>query len=282
MHDLAQALRDVEPFLRAAHSARGDGYVNHEGGDVGGHGTERALHRHVANYLAAAELGERAGLHGRIVDVGSGTGALGAWLADRLDAELHLVDRDASIRRVALAAFPGVRVHAELDEVPSASAALVTAMEVIEHIAYDQQPAFARALFARVAPGGLLVLSTPDESRYAGGWSGYAPHVGPLTARALHDLLAAATGGGVRVWRVEGDVFHLGGVRRVVQPIANRAWARLSPLLGPLSERVAGPAAALATLASRHARPHAPPQVRTVAPSAGAGTGLIGVVRAST
>lgn len=270
----------MEPYLRLARAARGKEWVNQEGGDVGGHSTERSLFRHVANYLAAVELAERAGLHDSVMDVGSGTGALSAWAANRLGAELHLVDRDDAVRGVALRAFPGIHVHADLEEVPRATVGLVTAMEVIEHLHPSEQQSFAEALVSRVEPGGLLVLSTPDESGYLGGWSGYAPHIGPLTAEALEAvLIAAAPHAEVEVWRLEGAPYHLGPVRRVVQPLANRLWTRVGPLLAPIAHRVVGPAARVADLARSHAGPELTPQVYAVPASQGLGTGLLGVVR---
>jgi SAM-dependent methyltransferase len=216
-----------------------------------------------------------------VLDVGSGTGALAAWVAQRLRAELHLVDRDPAVRAVALRAFPDVQVHAELDEVGPATATLVMGMEILEHIPPAEQLAFLRRLFARVEPGGLLVLSTPDESGYLGGWSGYAPHVGPVDATTLTDLLRLATDGAeARVWRMEGDPYHLGPVRRVAQPVANRVWTRLGPLLGPLAQRVARPAAGVANVARRYAGPELVPRVRAIVADHGRGTGLIGVASA--
>lgn len=279
LHDLQGALHDVEPFLELARNARGDAYVNHEGGDVGEHSTERALFRHVANYLAAVELAEAAGLHDSLLDVGSGTGGLAAWVADRMGAELHLVDRDPGVRRVAQAAFPHAKVHAELDEVPRATVGMVTAMEVIEHIAHGEQPDFVAALVSRVEPGGMLVLSTPDESGYVGGWSGYGPHIGCLTASGLEAVLtAAAPAAEVQVWRMQGDAFHLGGIRRVIHPVANRLWTRLGPPLAPITHRLVGPAAKLADLARTHAGPELAPDVHAVPATDGEGTGLLGVV----
>ena len=270
----------MEPYFEAAREARGSDYINHEGGDVGGHSTERSLFRHVANYLAAASVADAVGLHDSIVDVGSGTGALAAWVAARTGAELHLVDRDESIRRVASSAFPHSHVHADLTEVPHATVGLVLAMEVIEHVAPSEQPEFVEALVSRVEPGGLLVLSTPDESGYLGGWSAYAPHIGVLTAGALESLLrAAAPQGDVRVWRMQGDPFHLGAIRRFLQPMANRLWTGIEPLLAPITHRVVGPATALADLARTHAGPELAPEVHVVPGSEGDGTGLIGVVR---
>ena len=279
MHDLGKALHEAEPFLESARVARGQAYINHEGGDVGGHSTDRALYRHVANYLAAVEVAEAAGLRDSLLDVGSGTGALGAWIAARLGAELHLVDRDESIRRVAKTAFPEAHVHAELAEVGPATVGVVTAMEVLEHIAPPEQHEFIQALVKRVEPGGILVLSTPDESGYVGGWSGYAPHVGCLSAPALLDLLAAAAPhANVNVWRLQGDAFTLGKVRRVLQPLANRLWTGVEPVLAPITHRLVGPATSLANLARTHAGPELAPAVAAIEPSQGHGTGLIGVV----
>ena len=274
-------LEQIEPHVAAARAARGAGYVNQEGGDVGGHSTERSLIRHVANYLAAAELAEQAGLHDSVLDVGSGTGALTAWLADRLGAEMHLVDRDPAIRRVALTAFPKAQVHASLDDVGRKTVGLVTAMEIVEHIRPAEQESFVADLVSRVEPGGLMVLSTPDESGYVGGWSGYAPHVGPLDAPALEALLTAAAPAAaeVTVWRLEGDPFHLGKVRRVVQPLANRLWTLVSPVVDPVAHRLVGPATKLADTARTHAGPELLPEVSAVPGHEGTGTGLLGVVR---
>ena len=271
----------MEPFLQSARDARGAAYVNHEGGDVGAHSTERSLYRHVANYLAAADLARAAGLvAGPVLDVGSGTGALAAWMADRLRAQLHLVDRDDAVRRIARSAFPTAQVHAEIADAPDAMN-LVTGMEVIEHISPAEQEGFVRALLTRLRPGGMLVLSTPDESGYVGGWSGYAPHIGPLTAPALQALLDAAAPAGAQatVWRMEGDAFHLGKVRRVLHPLANRLWTRVEPVVAPVTHRLVGPAAKFADLARTHAGPTMAPKVAIVPAAQGQGTGMLGVVR---
>ena len=269
------------PYLDAANAARGREYVNQEGGDVGGHSTERALVRHVANYLAAAELAQRAGISDAVLDVGSGTGGLAAWVAERVGLELHLVDRDPAVRAVATAAFPDVRVHAELDEVQPHTVGLVTAMEVLEHIDHDEQPAFLRALTGRVEPGGLLVISTPDESQYLGGWSGYTPHIGVVTPQRLRALLVDAGGPGadVAVWRMQGDPFHVGAVRAVVQPLANRLWGVIGPRVSGLARHLVGPAAKVADLSRTHLGGGMVPHVEAVDATTGDGTGLLGVVR---
>jgi SAM-dependent methyltransferase len=244
LRGLPEAVAACAAYLGRATAARGGRYVNHEGGDVAATGNARSLVHHVANYLAAAELAEQLEADGAVVDVGSGVGALGSWLADRLGQPLHIVDADPGVRNVARRAFPGVGVHADLASVASGSAALVTAMEVVEHVPRGEQLGFVRDLVAVLRPGGLLVCSTPDETRYLGRWSGYEPHIGTVDAAGLEHLLTAATGRSATVWRLEGPAFAVGPVRRVLEPLGNRAWAGLQRALPGAAARVAGTAGA--------------------------------------
>jgi SAM-dependent methyltransferase len=255
-----------------------DGWVNSQGGDVASSGSERSLVRHAANYLAAASLAGAAPAGARMVDVGGGVGAFTAWLSDRLGAPATLVDADPDMLRVAAAAFPSLSLAASLETLPDGCAWLVTAMEVVEHVPPAQQEAFVRELARLVAPGGLLVLSTPDESRYLGGWSGYGPHVGVLDADGLERLLGSATDGAARVWRMEGEAFRVGAVERVLLPLANRAVAvaraRVPSMLdvcGHAFTRLGN------VLPDRPAR--ASHEVSALPPHEGQGSGLLAAVR---
>ena len=51
----------------------------------------------------------------------------------------------------------------ELGALPPATFDLVTCLEVIEHVA--DKRAFIRELAARLAPGGLMILSTPNRTQ---------------------------------------------------------------------------------------------------------------------
>lgn len=233
LSDLDQALTELGPWLARARAAGGRA-VNTEGGDPASHGSPTLLARHLGHYLAAAEVvGGRAD---RLVDVGSGTGAFTGWLGERLGADVTVVDHDPDVLALA-GEVAGAATVADLGEVSSAP--LVTAMEVLEHIPPRDQPDFCAALLGALAPDGVLVVSTPDESLYPGGWSGYAPHVGCVTAGQLVTLLADAGAGSVDVRRLVGGPYDTSPARRLVEAVGNRVWARLQSAAPGLADRLA-------------------------------------------
>lgn len=114
---------------------------------------------------------ERRPLSGRrAIDVGCGAGLLAEPLA-RLGADVTGVD--AAPENVAAASSHARSVGLAIDyrhgDIGDAAFAetlgrfdLVTSMEVIEHVA--DPAAFLNALAARLAPGGLMILSTPNRT----------------------------------------------------------------------------------------------------------------------
>lgn len=278
------ALGGVRGTMAVSDRHRSGTGLNTQGGDLGDHAREGLLVRHTVNYLLAAQIAERVSVDGPLLDVGSGVGVFSTWLARRLGRALHLTDHDTAVLDLASRAFPAITAHTDLAQAPRA--AVVTAMEVVEHIGYGDQVAFVNELMDRVLPGGVLVCSTPDEHRYLGGWSGYRPHVGTLDFAGLTTLLRSATGLDVHVWRIAGPGFSLSALQRVGEPVANRVWGlaqhRAPRLTGRLAGGLGGGVRALT--GRRRSRPPAfapaPPDTAftVTADAHGQGTGMLATV----
>jgi len=274
---LPDARDDLQPLLDRMLELEGPAHHNHQGGDLAQFRNERSLVRNLANYVAAADLARTHAPAGAVVDFGSGTGLLAGWLGAALSRAVTLVDADPRLLDAARRLLPGVVAHTSLDAVPARSVALLTAMEVIEHIEPGEQAAVMAALAERLTPGGLLVLSTPDEAGYLGGHSRYAPHIGPLTVDELARLLPAGPGWRTAVWRLEGPLHTLSPATRVLGPLGNAAWAALGRHAPALADAVAGRAAALSRRRPHRPLPAADLQVRAVPADQGTGDGLLAV-----
>lgn len=135
-----------------------------------------------------------------VLDVGSGSGLLCFALHRRWPrAQILGVDIDpariAQARALARDAGLAERVrfgHAD-ERDPAARFALVTCVDVMEHVADDA--AFARALFAATAPGGTCLVHVPAarKRRFLAEFPEQADHVRPGYAQAeLAALLRAA------------------------------------------------------------------------------------------
>ena len=102
------------------------------------------------------------------LDVGCGAGLLAEPLA-RLGAEVTAVDAAPELIAAAQAHAEGQGLKIDYRAVGVESLIgeydLVTALEVIEHVADPQ--AFVDSLVARLAPGGLLILSTPNRTAWS-------------------------------------------------------------------------------------------------------------------
>ena len=108
-------------------------------------------------------------LEGRsALDVGCGAGLLAEPLA-RLGAEVSAIDAAPELIEVARdhAARQGLAIdyRAAAVEDTDGQFDLVTSLEVIEHVADPQ--AFVDALAKRLAPGGLMILSTPNRTAWS-------------------------------------------------------------------------------------------------------------------
>lgn len=102
------------------------------------------------------------------LDVGCGAGLLAEPLA-RLGARVTAVDAAVELVDVARehAAGQGLEIdyrHAAVEDL-GGQFDLVTSMEVIEHVADPR--AFLESLAERLAPGGLMILSTPNRTAWS-------------------------------------------------------------------------------------------------------------------
>ena len=102
------------------------------------------------------------------LDVGCGAGLLAEPFA-RLGARVTAVDAAPELIEVAKQHAEGQGLAIDYRAVGVESVGgkfdLVTSMEVIEHVADPQS--FIHSLAARLAPGGLLILSTPNKTAWS-------------------------------------------------------------------------------------------------------------------
>lgn len=135
-----------QPVRRGEYAARGD---YHRSLDPGWefYPTYLAKMAFVRRYLDA--LPSRM----RVLDAGCGEGVLVDEYADRL--EMTGVDANFSSIRVR---------HASLDALPFADASFDRALclDVLEHLAYEQQPRALAELHRVLVPGGELLVSVPN------------------------------------------------------------------------------------------------------------------------
>ena len=122
----------------------------------------------IAMHWQADEHGFRP-LEGKTaLDVGCGAGLLAEPLA-RLGAKVTAIDAAPELIEAAKAHAAGaglsIDYRAVAVEALKGKFDLVTSMEVIEHVADPQ--AFVKDLAARLTPGGLLILSTPNRTAWS-------------------------------------------------------------------------------------------------------------------
>ncbi|HMN54758.1 MAG TPA: bifunctional 2-polyprenyl-6-hydroxyphenol methylase/3-demethylubiquinol 3-O-methyltransferase UbiG [Sphingopyxis sp.] len=144
------------------------------------HGSSAMLHR--LNPVRLAYIREQVDLHWQVdarerhplagrsaLDVGCGAGLLAEPLA-RMGAVVTGVDAapeniaaaqgHAAGQGLAITYFAG-----ELAALPAATFDLITSMEVVEHV--TDPAAFVAELAARLAPSGLMILSTPNRTLWS-------------------------------------------------------------------------------------------------------------------
>jgi len=156
-----------------------DQFAAHAGDWWDPHGSEAMLHKlnpvrlkyirdQIDQHWQCDECSRRP-LEGKTaLDVGCGAGLLAEPLA-RLGANVTGLDASSALIAVARthAQASGLAIDYRADELDALQGEfdLVTCMEVVEHVA--DPASFVKALAKRLAPGGLLIMSTPNAT----GWS---------------------------------------------------------------------------------------------------------------
>ncbi len=154
----------------------------------------------------------------RALDVGCGGGLVCEPLA-RLGADVTGIDAAAESIAVAKAHAAAMRLAIDYHSGELSSLALglfdvVTSMEVLEHVA--DKPAFVAQLAGHLAPGGLLVLSTPNRTPASRALLVGAAEAVGMVPRGTHDwhdfvtpeeLTALLADAGLAVTEMRGVAF---------------------------------------------------------------------------
>lgn len=186
---------------------------------------QKALAPHFARRLAvlAQALPER----GRLLDVGCAAGFFlqQAHAAGWQIAGVELA-RDMAAHATKLLDIP---IATRLDDLPPGQFDAITLWEVIEHV--PDPVAFLRQLVARLQPGGVLMLSTPNTAHWQAQrepqqWISYRPpaHLLYFTEPTLRAAVENAHLQVQQVWRT----FPLPPIPAWVQPLSRPLAAKLS------------------------------------------------------
>ncbi|MEZ6072895.1 MAG: methyltransferase domain-containing protein [Pirellulales bacterium] len=140
---------------------------------------------------------------GAMLEVGAGARRLAVRLASRRPGcQYHSMDIDDTF----------AHDYHDLSDI-ARSFECVVALEVVEHLPFEQIPGWLAALAERLAPGGRLVLSTPN-TYYPPAYLRDATHRTPLAFDELGGLVEHAGLRVERIVRVHNDPVHRRWLRR--------------------------------------------------------------------
>ena len=173
----------------------------------------------------------------KVLEIGSGEGGLGLWLARRYDyTGVELDDRSRAAAEVRIAANGYGEIKANLTEVSAHDFDLVGAFEVLEHIADDDQA--LRDWRDHLRPDGWLLLSVPAHQEDFGNADELVGHYRRYERDTLHAQLEKA---GFEVVWLHSYGAGLGHVlQRVRNELAGRRLARRAAEGDTPEERTSG------------------------------------------
>jgi ubiquinone/menaquinone biosynthesis C-methylase UbiE len=151
--------------------------------------------------LVAEALARHGAGHGRLLDVGSGTGALVEELGSRFDAAGGSELDPQALALARSAGTPLVRATAEHLPFRSASCDVTTCLDVVEHL--DDDVAGLRELARVTGAGGLVVVAVPA---YRWAWSPHDERLGHRRRYTRRQLSEAMEAAGLEV--VQRTYFH--------------------------------------------------------------------------
>jgi SAM-dependent methyltransferase len=158
-----------------------------------------------------------------VLEIGTGEGALGSWLARRFDyTGVELDDRSREAATARIAAVGNGAVRARLDDVDDKEFDLVCSFEVLEHIADDEQA--LKQWHDYVRPAGWLLLSVPAHEGDYGAADELVGHYRRYERDALREELRSAGFDVVRFSSYGAGLGH--ALQRVRNTLAARRLAQ--------------------------------------------------------
>ncbi len=196
-----------------------------EGNSEIGYGNYAAMHKALAPHfrrrlrILASYLPRR----GKLVDVGCADGFF-LELARADGWEVVGVEISEPMAQ-EVARRLHVSVATSADDLPPGGYDAITLWEVVEH--FPEPVAELRRLAARLRPGGVLMLSTPNVGHWQAmdapkTWNLFCPpaHLVLFTATSLQMALEKAGFSGIRVWKVSPLPALPGWLQRTTAPLA--------------------------------------------------------------
>jgi SAM-dependent methyltransferase len=170
-------------------------------------------------YLSDAHAAVQATGGRPVVDIGCGRGE---WIERLRDEGLTALGADTNAEMVAGCRARGIDVVQGdgadvLDAREPGSVAAVTAFHVVEHLPLAGQLRLMVAAYRALAPGGVLIMETPNpENVLVGAWTFYMDptHLRPVPPSLLRFLIEASSFEVVDVRRLHTDDVLVGRARR--------------------------------------------------------------------